>query len=79
MKCNLLGWLRRSHVETLAVFGGARLVLRRDGRIELAGGTPDDHAAAREWCSFFLHEAVSAGTPRPPIAARRQFAGPIPP
>ena len=44
--------------ETFATFGGARIVRHLDGRFELIGGTPADHAAAREWCSLFLHEAL---------------------
>jgi hypothetical protein len=35
----------------IANFGTARLVKKSDGRHELIGGTADDHAAAREWCS----------------------------
>jgi len=44
--------------EIIAVFGMARLVKKTDGRHELIGGTRDDHAAAREWCSLFDHELV---------------------
>ena len=45
----------------LATFGTARLVRKSDGKHELIGGTADDHAAAREWCSLFAHEVVSSG------------------
>jgi hypothetical protein len=47
--------------QVIATFGTARLVWwasARNGRHELIGGTLDDHAVAREWCSLFLHEAV---------------------
>ncbi len=39
-------------------FGTARLVKKSDGPHELIGGTADDHAAAREWCSLFAPEIV---------------------
>ncbi len=47
----------RNESECIAQFGQARLVKWPDGRYELRGGTPDDHAEAREWVSLFLHEA----------------------
>jgi hypothetical protein len=40
----------------IAIFGTARLVKNPDCRYELIGGTTDDHAAAREWCSLFAHD-----------------------
>jgi hypothetical protein len=46
----------RFHV--IAQFGAARLVSRPDGRTELRGGSPADHADAREWLSLFMHEVV---------------------
>ena len=58
MKLNQLAWLRRDEGETIAVFGDARLVKKLDGKIELIGGSRGDRAAAREWCSLFLHEAA---------------------
>jgi hypothetical protein len=51
--------------ETLATFGAARLVKNLDGKIALIGGTPDDHADAREWCSLFAPEVVFTDTPPP--------------
>ena len=48
----------------IAAFGTARLVKKSDGRHELIGGTADDHAAAREWCSLFAHEVVFRSAPR---------------
>jgi hypothetical protein len=59
---NLTRWWPVRHA--LATFGTARLVKKPDGRHELIGGTADDHAAAREWCSMFAHEVVFCGTPR---------------
>ena len=52
---------------TIAFFGLARLVWwpsARSGRYELIGGTADDHAEAREWCSLFAHEVVFTSIPR---------------
>jgi hypothetical protein len=43
---------------TVAQFGRARLVKHLDGPYELIGGTADDHAAVREWCSLFAPEIV---------------------
>ena len=56
-------WLGQHSGETIATFGAARLVKRLNGRIELLGGTAEDHADAREWCSLFAPEMVfsSAG------------------
>ena len=53
--------------ELIAQFGQARLLRNRDGRYELRGGTPDNHAEAREWASLFMHEAFFA-PPQPPRA-----------
>ena len=44
--------------EIVASFGAANLIRHRDGRWELRGGSPSDHAAAHEWCSLFQHEAT---------------------
>jgi hypothetical protein len=60
MKMNLLDWLKQDEGETMARFGEAKLVKRLNGKIELVGGTPEDRADAREWCSLFLHESVLA-------------------
>lgn len=55
----------------VASFGAARLIRHRDGRWEVRGGSPKDHAAAREWCSLFQHEAtfpclpLAAAAPKP--------------
>ena len=58
MKINLLAWRKRDEGETLATFGGARLVKKLNGKIELVGGSADDRVAAKEWASLFLHEAT---------------------
>jgi hypothetical protein len=39
-------------------FGAAHLFRRGDGRFELRGGSRDERQAAREWVSYFLHEAA---------------------
>ena len=52
----------------IAAFGTARLVRNQNGRHELIGGTADDHATAREWCSLFAPEVVFSGTPRRNLA-----------
>ena len=57
-------WLGQTTGETLAIFGAARLVKKLDGKIELIGGTAEQHAAAREWCSLFAPEIVFANPPR---------------
>jgi len=44
--------------EVVAYFGRAKLVKRLDCKFELCGGTREDHFAAREWVSMFMHEAV---------------------
>ena len=56
-------WLGRTTGETIAIFGAARLVKKLDGKIELIGGTADDHAAAREWCALFAPDIVFANKP----------------
>ena len=50
--------------QIVAAFGTARLVRNQNGRHELVGGTADDYAAAREWCSLFAHEVVFTSAPR---------------
>lgn len=44
----------------VATFGQAQLVRFADGRLELRGGSKEDHGEAREWISLFWHEAVIA-------------------
>lgn len=67
MKPNLLALLRKEG-GIVASFGAANLIRHRGGRWELRGGAPTDHAAAREWCSLFRHEATFPSAPLPPAA-----------
>jgi arylsulfatase A-like enzyme len=67
MKPNLLALLRREG-GIVASFGAANLIRHRGGRWELRGGAPTDHAAAREWCSLFRHEATFPSAPLPAAA-----------
>ena len=63
MKLNrILPFPQRAGV-IVARFGSARLVCQPNGRHELIGGTSDDHATAREWCSLFAPEVVYSVTP----------------
>jgi hypothetical protein len=56
-------WLGQTTGETIAIFGAARLIKTLDGKIELIGGTADDHAAARGWCTLFAPDIVFANKP----------------
>jgi hypothetical protein len=58
MKLRLLAKWQRNDNQTLMTFGKARLVKRLTGKIELVGGSMEDRIAAKEWASFFLHEAT---------------------
>ena len=42
----------------ITTFGQAKLVVTPDGSVELRGGHTQDQAAAKEWISLFMHEAV---------------------
>lgn len=67
MKLNPIVWIRPNDNELIATFGVARLVWwpsARSGRHELIGGTPDDLAEAREWCSLYAHDLVFSSAPR---------------
>jgi hypothetical protein len=44
--------------EVIAAWGQAQLVKYLDGKLELRGGSTQDHVEAREWMSLFWHEAV---------------------
>lgn len=48
----------RNEGEVVAHFGSARLIKRLDCKFELRGGSREDHTAAKEWISLFMHEAV---------------------
>ena len=41
------------------------IIRRCDGRRQLRGGSPSDHAAARQWGSFLESEATFRGAPLP--------------
>ena len=49
---------------TIARFGAAILVRHLDGPYELLGGTVEERAAARDWCSMFAPHVVFADAPR---------------
>ena len=49
----------------VALFGRAKLMREWDGRFLLEGGNNHDEAAAVEWASLFLPEAVLAKTKKP--------------
>jgi hypothetical protein len=55
--------------EVIAYFGRARLVKRLDCKYELRGGSGEDHSAAKEWISLFMHEVVLV-TPNAPRSAQ---------
>jgi CheY-like chemotaxis protein len=57
VKPNVISRLRAKEGEKVASFGQADLLHHREGRWEIRGGSASDHAAAREWCSVFQHEA----------------------
>jgi len=44
--------------EVIAYFGDAKLVRRLDCKFELRGASDEERAAAREWISMFMQEAV---------------------
>lgn len=44
--------------EVIASWGGAKLIKRLDGKLELKGGSKEEHGEAKEWLSLFWHEAL---------------------
>jgi CheY-like chemotaxis protein len=70
MKSKLFGRLFCEKSTTVASFGSASLICHREGRWELRGGSHGEHAAAREWCSLFQHEATFPSAPFPAIVPR---------
>ena len=40
--------------EVIAIFGQAQLIKRLDGKLEILGGTDEDHCKGREWMETFL-------------------------
>ena len=67
MKLNPISWFLRDEGDLINMFGNARLVKRPSGKFELVGGTDADRSQAKEWCSFFLHEAVFVCAPSRPV------------
>jgi CheY-like chemotaxis protein len=65
MNPNVLDRLVWDEGEIVASFGVAVLIRHHDGSWELQGGSPRDHASAREWCSLFQHEATFPSAPLP--------------
>ena len=49
-----------------------KLNIRHEGRWGLHGGSPADHAAARDWCAHFQHEATFPS--EPPLTAPQPMA-----
>ena len=45
--------------QVAAVSGQAQLIKYLDGKVQLNGGSKEDHLAAHEWISLFWHEAVT--------------------
>lgn len=63
--------------KVVASFGDADLIRHVGGRWELRGGSPADHAAAREWSSHFQHEATFSSKPLPAAPPQPKPAGAI--
>ena len=55
---NLFSYNRRNEGKVIASFGEAHLLRKCDGKFELRGGSRSERQAAREWVSFFKHEAA---------------------
>jgi hypothetical protein len=51
-------YLSKNEGELIAGFGQARLIKTLECKYELRGGSHEDRLAAREWISWFMHEAV---------------------
>jgi hypothetical protein len=49
---------QRNDGKVIVSFGGAHLMKKCDGKFELRGGSRAERQAAREWASFFKHEAA---------------------
>ena len=50
--------VRHHEGKVFVSFCDAHLLRKGDGRFELRGGTRAERQAAREWVSFFRHEAA---------------------
>ena len=68
MKPNRHDQLRWNEDEIVASFAAADLIRHYDGHWELRGGSPVEHAAARERSSLFQHEATFPSAPLPATA-----------
>jgi hypothetical protein len=49
---------RADKARLITTFGEGQFVRHIDGRYELIGGTAEDHADARDWCSLFALDVV---------------------
>ncbi|HNQ73148.1 MAG TPA: hypothetical protein PKN95_06040 [Verrucomicrobiota bacterium] len=59
MKLEFSRWWRRACADkTVIAFGGARLVRKPSGRVELVGGSSHERQWAQEWAALFFHEAI---------------------
>jgi hypothetical protein len=54
----------KTSCRVVASFGRASLVRIAGCNYELRGASEEDFTAAKEWVSFFLHEAVLCGGPK---------------
>lgn len=54
----LFNRVRRNEGKVVVSFGDAHLLRKCDGKFELRGGSRSERQAAREWVSFFKHEAA---------------------
>ena len=55
---SLFNLLRHNEGKVIVSFGEAHLLRKGDGKFELRGGSRAERQAAREWVSFFKHEAA---------------------
>ena len=58
MRIRILFPVFKDDGEVIASWSEAKLIRFLDGKLELKGGSKEDHADAREWISLFWHEAV---------------------
>ena len=68
MKPNMRDRLRWNEGEIVTSFGATDLIRHYDGRWELSGGSPADHAAARKWSSLLQRAATFPSAPLPATA-----------
>ena len=70
MNPNMRDRSRRNESDIVASFDAAERIRHYGGRWELRGGSPDEHAAAREWSSLFQQEATFRSAPLPATAPK---------